>query len=187
MTISRSKTQLILFAIHPLIRKLPRRSKQLCGAGYASTSQVVSLVLLLIVLKVPRSCEITYPLCKGCPAGRYCQSPVGEPFSRPESCRDFLYQGCCSIEGGSLLISIGFELHLTFGSFKAAHRMTRFPPEPSVETTVKLTRTAYAQLVGQKFYPPKIFGQWTESEDTPAYKTKDLGMKIVSRLVLLNV
>ena len=46
--------------------------------------------------------------------------------------------------------------------------------------TVKLTRTAYAQLVGQKFYPPKIFGRWTELEDSPEYKMKDIGMKIVS-------
>lgn len=57
--------------------------------------------------------------------------------------------------------------------------MTRFPPEPSVEMTAKLTRTAYAQLVGQKFYPPKIFGRWTEPEESPEYKAKDLGMKIV--------
>lgn len=63
---------------------------------------------------------------------------------------------------------------------QAAHRMSRFPPEPSVETTVRLTRTAYAQLVGQKFYPPKIFGRWTEPEESPEYKAKDLGMKIVS-------
>ena len=36
-----------------------------------------------------------------------------------------------------------------------------------------------AQLVGQKFYPPKIFGRWTEPEESPEYKAKDLGMKIV--------
>ena len=65
---------------------------------------------------------------------------------------------------------------------QAAHRMARFPPEPSVDMTVKLTRTAYAQLVGQKFYPPKVFGRWTEPEDSPEYKTKDLGMKIARML-----
>ena len=58
--------------------------------------------------------------------------------------------------------------------------MAKFPPEPSTKMTVKLTRTAYAQLVGQKFYPPKIFGRWTELEDSPEYKMKDIGMKIVS-------
>ncbi|GJE87751.1 SGT1-domain-containing protein [Phanerochaete sordida] len=68
---------------------------------------------------------------------------------------------------------------------RAAHRMARFPPEPSVDMTVKLTRTAYAQLVGQKFYPPKVFGRWTEPEDSSEYKTKDLGMKIACGFEML--
>jgi hypothetical protein len=42
-----------------------------------------------------------------------------------------------------------------------------------------MTRPAYAQLVGQKFYPPKIFGQWRESEGSKEYKWRDTGMKIV--------
>lgn len=58
--------------------------------------------------------------------------------------------------------------------------MARFPPEPSVLTTVRLTRTAYAQLVGQKFYPPKVFGRWEAAENTPEWRWKDVGMKIVS-------
>lgn len=58
--------------------------------------------------------------------------------------------------------------------------MSRFPPEPSVLTTTKMTRTAYAQLMGQKFYPPKIYGRWTEREDTPGWRWRDIGMKIVS-------
>ncbi|KIJ45573.1 hypothetical protein M422DRAFT_166272 [Sphaerobolus stellatus SS14] len=59
-----------------------------------------------------------------------------------------------------------------------ATRMARFTPEPSVLTTVTMTRTAYAQLVGQKFHPPRIFGQWKEKEGTPEWRRKDLGMKI---------
>ncbi|KAG1829232.1 SGT1-domain-containing protein [Suillus subalutaceus] len=55
---------------------------------------------------------------------------------------------------------------------RAAHRMTRFPPHSVVLTTVKLTRPAYAQLVGQKFFPPKIFGCFKEREG------KDTGMKL---------
>jgi hypothetical protein len=42
-----------------------------------------------------------------------------------------------------------------------------------------MTRTAYAQLSGQKFYPPKIFGQWKESEGSSVWRWKDIGMKIV--------
>ncbi|KAH8100452.1 SGT1 protein-domain-containing protein [Cristinia sonorae] len=61
---------------------------------------------------------------------------------------------------------------------RAAHRMARFPPEPSVLTTIKMTRTAYAQLLGQKFYPPKIFGRWQELEGTPERRWRDVGMKL---------
>jgi hypothetical protein len=64
--------------------------------------------------------------------------------------------------------------------------MARFPPEPCVLQTVKLTRTAYAQLVGQKFYPPKIFGRWKEVEGTPEWRWRDVGMKIV-RIVPFSV
>ncbi|KAL1738670.1 SGT1 protein-domain-containing protein, partial [Schizophyllum fasciatum] len=59
-----------------------------------------------------------------------------------------------------------------------AHKMSRFPPEPSVTTTVRLTRTAYAQLVGQKFFPPKVFGQWKEPEGSDERRRKEVGMKI---------
>ncbi|KAF8640995.1 hypothetical protein AX17_000640 [Amanita inopinata Kibby_2008] len=61
---------------------------------------------------------------------------------------------------------------------RAAHRMSRFPPHTSVLRPIKLTRTAYAQLVGQKFFPPKIFGSWQEREVTKEWRWRDLGMKI---------
>lgn len=59
--------------------------------------------------------------------------------------------------------------------------MARFPPNNSVLRSVKMTRTAYAQLVGQKFYPPKVFGRWEEREGTKEWRWKDIGMKIVRR------
>ncbi|KAK1232082.1 hypothetical protein PQX77_004800 [Marasmius sp. AFHP31] len=61
---------------------------------------------------------------------------------------------------------------------RAAHRMSRFSPNTSVLATVKMTRTAYAQLLGQKFYPPKIFGRWQENEGTNEWRWRDVGMKI---------
>lgn len=61
---------------------------------------------------------------------------------------------------------------------RAAHKMARFPPQPCLLRTVRLTRTAYAQVVGQKFYPPKLFGRLQEKEGTPEWRWKDLGMKI---------
>ncbi|KAI0076274.1 SGT1-domain-containing protein [Panus rudis PR-1116 ss-1] len=68
---------------------------------------------------------------------------------------------------------------------RAAHRMSRFPPEPSVLTTVKMTRTSYAQLMGQRFYPPKVFGRWQENEGTPEWRRRDIGMKIACGFEML--
>ncbi|KAG5648215.1 hypothetical protein DXG03_006170 [Asterophora parasitica] len=61
---------------------------------------------------------------------------------------------------------------------RAAHRMSRFPPNTNVLSTVKMTRTAYAQLVGQKFFPPKVFGTWQEAEGTKEWRWRDVGLKI---------
>ena len=64
-------------------------------------------------------------------------------------------------------------------SSQTAHRMSRFPPKPAVLTTVRMTRVAYAQLVGQKFHPPKIWGHWNEAEGTKEWRWRDIGMKLV--------
>ncbi|KAG7099520.1 hypothetical protein E1B28_001363 [Marasmius oreades] len=61
---------------------------------------------------------------------------------------------------------------------RVAHRMSRFTPSTSVLTTVRMTRAAYAQLEGQKFFPPKAFGQWQENEYTKEWRWRDIGMKI---------
>lgn len=42
-----------------------------------------------------------------------------------------------------------------------------------------MTRPGYAQLVGQRFHPPKAFGRWVAKEGTPEWKRRDIGMKIV--------
>jgi hypothetical protein len=46
-----------------------------------------------------------------------------------------------------------------------------------------MTRTAYAQLLGQKFFPPKVFGRWQEKENTKEWRWRDVGMKIVKSYV----
>ncbi|KAJ7770808.1 SGT1 protein-domain-containing protein [Mycena maculata] len=61
---------------------------------------------------------------------------------------------------------------------RSVHRMARFPPEPAVLSTVRMTRTAYAQLLGQKFFPPKVFGQWKANEGSDEWRWRDVGMKI---------
>jgi hypothetical protein len=48
-----------------------------------------------------------------------------------------------------------------------------------------MTRTAYAQLLGQRFHPPKAFGVWKEREASPEWKWRDVGMKIVCFLPVL--
>lgn len=61
--------------------------------------------------------------------------------------------------------------------------MSRFPPSTNVLANVTMTRTAYAQLTGQKFHPPKVFGRWTEAEESDEWRWKDIGMKVVRAFV----
>ncbi|TFK57504.1 SGT1-domain-containing protein [Heliocybe sulcata] len=68
---------------------------------------------------------------------------------------------------------------------RAAQRMSRFPPSPSVLRPLRMTRTAYAQLVGQKFHPPKVFGRWEEREGMREWRWRDVGMKIACGFEML--
>ncbi|CAE6470381.1 unnamed protein product [Rhizoctonia solani] len=65
---------------------------------------------------------------------------------------------------------------------RAAQRMARFPPKPDVLRVVSMTRPAYAQLAGQVFHPPKIFGIWQEQQGSPESQWRDIGMKIVGNI-----
>lgn len=62
--------------------------------------------------------------------------------------------------------------------------MTHFPPSTSVLSPVLLTRAAYAQLQGQVFHPPRIFGpEWhastsEEDDESDERRWRDLGVKI---------
>ncbi|CAE6526345.1 unnamed protein product [Rhizoctonia solani] len=68
---------------------------------------------------------------------------------------------------------------------RAAQRMTRFPPKPDVLSLVSMTRPAYAQLAGQVFHPPKIFGVWQELQGSPESRWRDIGMKIACGFEML--
>ncbi|KAH7883844.1 SGT1-domain-containing protein [Phlebopus sp. FC_14] len=68
---------------------------------------------------------------------------------------------------------------------RAARRMARFPPRPNVLCSIKMTRTAYAQLTGQKFFPPKIFGKFEEREGTANWRWRDIGMKLACGFEML--
>ncbi|KAE8543115.1 hypothetical protein D1P53_000602 [Cryptococcus gattii VGV] len=77
---------------------------------------------------------------------------------------------------------------------RAASRMTHFSPSPSILSPVTLTRAAYAQLQGQVFHPPRVFGpEWNvrdslssdAGEGTPGNlenerRWRDLGVKLAT-------
>ncbi|KAG8900124.1 hypothetical protein FRB99_006220 [Tulasnella sp. 403] len=68
---------------------------------------------------------------------------------------------------------------------RAVAKMARFPPSTSVYTNVTMTRTAYAQLMGQKFHLPKVFGKWSEAEGSKEWRWKDVGMKVACGFEML--
>jgi hypothetical protein len=58
--------------------------------------------------------------------------------------------------------------------------MQKFKPEKFVQTEVTFTRCLYAQLVRQKFHPPKVFGSEAVLPPShPDHKAMDLGVKLV--------
>ncbi|WWC58275.1 uncharacterized protein I303_100813 [Kwoniella dejecticola CBS 10117] len=65
---------------------------------------------------------------------------------------------------------------------RTAARMTHFPPSASILTPILLTRAAFAQLQGQVFHPPRIFGPEWHVPDNPnnegEKRWRDLGVKI---------
>ncbi|KAG9047970.1 hypothetical protein FS837_001042 [Tulasnella sp. UAMH 9824] len=68
---------------------------------------------------------------------------------------------------------------------RVVSKMNRFPPATSIYAPVTMTRTAYAQLMGQKFHPPKVFGRWMESEGSTEWRWKDVGMKVACGFEML--
>jgi hypothetical protein len=67
---------------------------------------------------------------------------------------------------------------------QAASKMNRFPPAPAVLTSVLMTRPAYAQLQGQVFHPPRVFGpEWHVREGKELdneRRWRDSGVKIAT-------
>ncbi|KAK6905382.1 hypothetical protein I203_106209 [Kwoniella mangroviensis CBS 8507] len=67
---------------------------------------------------------------------------------------------------------------------RAAARMTHFAPSTSILTPITMTRAAYAQLQGQAFHPPRIFGPEWHVPDDPnnegEKRWRDLGIKIAT-------
>ncbi|CAG8487327.1 12092_t:CDS:10 [Ambispora gerdemannii] len=70
-------------------------------------------------------------------------------------------------------------------AMKACYKMEKFPPSTSITTIVKMTKTLYAQLVSQRFHPPKPFKLPPPSEDAKAFKAAELGMKLACGFEIL--
>ncbi|TPX49274.1 hypothetical protein SeMB42_g02655 [Synchytrium endobioticum] len=69
-------------------------------------------------------------------------------------------------------------------AMRAIHRMERFPPSDSMDCTIPLTRTLYAQLVSQRFYAPKPF-KMPPVANSLEYKRAELGMKLACGMEML--
>eukprot|EP00842_Homolaphlyctis_polyrhiza_P001973 jgi/Hompol1/2777/HPOL_005768-RA len=68
-------------------------------------------------------------------------------------------------------------------SMRCCHKMETFSPKQnSVTFTAVLTKTMYAQLVSQQFYPPALFHMPARS--SPDYSSNDIGMKLVNPTTL---
>jgi len=55
--------------------------------------------------------------------------------------------------------------------------MKNFTIDNQIMTKVKFTKTLYAQLASQQFFPPKIYH--LPSPNSPNFKSYELGMKLV--------
>ncbi|PVG02291.1 hypothetical protein CPB86DRAFT_823118 [Serendipita vermifera] len=67
---------------------------------------------------------------------------------------------------------------------RATQKMTRFPPSSSTTVTVPMTRTAYAQLVGQRLNAPRVFHRPLEQSQDEA-RWWDNGVKIACGFEML--
>ncbi|KAI8838561.1 SGT1 protein-domain-containing protein [Chytriomyces cf. hyalinus JEL632] len=69
---------------------------------------------------------------------------------------------------------------------KECQNMSHFHPSTNIQTSIRFTRTLYAQLVSQEFpIPPKSFR--LPSQDASDFKAHDLGMKVALGFEILAV
>ncbi|RIA99050.1 SGT1 protein [Glomus cerebriforme] len=68
-------------------------------------------------------------------------------------------------------------------ALKACQKMENFPPSTSLTVTVKFTKTLYAQMVSQRFYPPKPFK--LPASNSKKFKAAELGMKLACGFEIL--
>jgi hypothetical protein len=88
-----------------------------------------------------------------------CASSKPKPIGGSFSIADLLFLST---------LFISFPPSSMLSIYKRAAKMPRFPPADAVLTQISMTRTAYAQLQGQEFWPSKAFGrEWTDAMSAP--------------------
>ncbi|CAG8527388.1 2869_t:CDS:10 [Acaulospora morrowiae] len=68
-------------------------------------------------------------------------------------------------------------------ALKACQKMEKFPVSTSINVTVKFTKVLYAQMVGQRFQPPKPFK--LPHKTSNEYQAAELGMKLACGFEIL--
>ncbi|RHZ61180.1 hypothetical protein Glove_349g126 [Diversispora epigaea] len=68
-------------------------------------------------------------------------------------------------------------------ALKACQKMEKFPPSTSITATVKFTKTLYAQIIHQKFNPPKPFKLPPRTSNK--FPAAELGMKLACGFEIL--
>ncbi|GES93477.1 protein ecdysoneless homolog [Rhizophagus clarus] len=68
-------------------------------------------------------------------------------------------------------------------ALKACQKMENFSPSASITVTVKFTKTLYAQMISQRFLPPKPFK--LPASTSKNFKAAELGMKLACGMEIL--
>jgi hypothetical protein len=72
-------------------------------------------------------------------------------------------------------------------AFRVCHKMEKFNPKthPNVLIRVRFTRCLFAQLIKQRFQPPRVYADMVPSPSDPNHKPFDLGMKVACGFEML--
>lgn len=68
---------------------------------------------------------------------------------------------------------------------RAAQKMSRFTPTETLPVSVTVTRTAYAQMQGQKFYPPRVYSADRWPNTGREREQREKGMKLACGFEIL--
>ncbi|KAI9338979.1 SGT1 protein-domain-containing protein [Obelidium mucronatum] len=71
---------------------------------------------------------------------------------------------------------------------KACQTMSKFHPSTNITTTIRFTRTLYAQIASQEFHSvPPVYSHILPDKKSPEYKAFDIGMKLAVGFEILSI